>query len=57
MVSLYFLHYNFCRIHKTIPRTPAMEAGFTDALYDMEWLAGLMREDAFSSGGIHKFAR
>ena len=40
MVSLYFLHYNFCRIHKTIRRTPAMEAGFTDTLYDMEWFGG-----------------
>ena len=41
MVSLYFLHYNWCRIHKTIRCTPAMEAGLTDTLYDMEWLARL----------------
>ena len=27
MLSLYFLHYNFCRIHKTLKVTPAMEAG------------------------------
>lgn len=39
MVSLYFLYYNWCRIHRTIRCTPAMEAGLTDTLYDMEWLA------------------
>ena len=42
MLALYFLHYNFCRIHQTIQCTPAMEAGLTDALYDMEWLVGLL---------------
>ena len=41
MVSLYFLHYNFCRIHQTIRCTPAMEAGLTDTLYDMGWIAHL----------------
>ena len=26
MLSLYFVHYNFCRIHKTLRVTPAMQA-------------------------------
>jgi len=26
-VALHFMHYNFCRIHKTLPVTPASEAG------------------------------
>ena len=42
MVNLLFLHYNFCRIHKTLGVTPAMEAGITDTLRDMEWIAGLI---------------
>ena len=42
MVSLFFLHYNFCRIHKTLGVTPAMEAGVTDKLRDMEWIVGLI---------------
>ena len=46
MVSLYFLHYNFCRIHRTIRCTPAMEAGLAKTLHDMEWLAGLLEEYA-----------
>ena len=32
MVSLYFLYYNFCRIHRTIRCTPATEAGLTKEL-------------------------
>ena len=26
-IALYYMHYNFCRIHKTLRVTPAMEAG------------------------------
>lgn len=29
-IALHFVHYNFCRIHKTLRVTPAMEAGLTD---------------------------
>ena len=29
-LSLYFVHYNFCRVHKTQRVTPAMEAGLSD---------------------------
>lgn len=42
MLSLYFVHYNFCRIHKTLKVTPAMEAGISDTLHDAEWIVGLM---------------
>jgi len=42
MISLYFVHYNFCRIHKTLKVTPAMEAGLTETLHDAEWIVGLM---------------
>lgn len=42
MLSLYFVHYNFCRIHKTLKVTPAMEAGLTGELRDMEWIVGLI---------------
>ena len=42
MLSLYFVHYNFCRIHKTLRVTPAMEAGLSDTVHDMEWIVGLI---------------
>ncbi|MEM6388704.1 MAG: IS1 family transposase [Pseudomonadota bacterium] len=42
MLSLYFVHYNFVRIHKTLKMTPAMAAGIDDTLHDMEWIVGLI---------------
>jgi len=42
MLSLYFVHYNFVRIHKTLKMTPAMAAGVTSALHDMTWLVGVI---------------
>ncbi|TVR05607.1 MAG: DDE domain-containing protein [Salinarimonadaceae bacterium] len=42
MLSLYFVHYNFCRIHKTLKTSPAMAAGVSDTLRDMEWVVGLI---------------
>lgn len=42
MLPLYFLHYNFCRIHKTLRVTPAMEAGINDTVRDVEWIVGLI---------------
>lgn len=29
MMAIYFMHYNFVRIHKTLKMTPAMAAGVT----------------------------
>ena len=42
MLSLYFVHYNFVRIHKTLKCTPAMAAGVSNTLHDMEWIVGLI---------------
>ena len=41
-VALYFVHYNFCRVHKTLRTSPAMAAGVADTLHDMEWIVGLI---------------
>jgi IS1 family transposase len=35
-VALHFMHYNFVRIHKTLRVTPAMSAGVTDRLWELE---------------------
>lgn len=35
-ISIYFMHYNFVRIHQTLRVTPAMEAGVTDRLWTLE---------------------
>jgi len=42
MVALYTVFYNFCRIHKTLRVTPAMEAGLSDTVRDMEWVCELI---------------
>lgn len=41
-ISLHFMYYNFCRIHKTLGVTPAMEAGVTDRLWDVEDIVALV---------------
>ena len=40
--ALHFVHYNFCRIHKTLRMSPAMAAGVTDTLRDTEWIVSLI---------------
>lgn len=42
MLALYFVHYNFVRIHKSLRVSPAMAAGLCDTLHDMEWIVGLI---------------
>jgi len=40
--ALYFMHYNFCRIHQTLRVTPAMEAGVSDHVWSIEEIIGLL---------------
>ncbi len=55
-LSLYFVWYNFCRIHKTLRVTPAMAAGLSDTAHDMAWIVGLIdaREDEPKKRGPYK---
>jgi IS1 family transposase len=55
-LSLYFVFYNFCRIHKSLRVTPAMAAGVSDTVRDMEWVVGLIdaREGAPKKRGPYK---
>jgi hypothetical protein len=41
-VALHFMHYNFCRVHQTLRVTPAMQAGLTDHVWELEELVGLI---------------
>ena len=50
MLSLYFVHYNVCRIHKSLRVSPAMAAGVSDTLHDMEWVVGLIDENTPNPG-------
>ena len=35
-LALYFVFYNFTRIHKTLSMSPAMAAGITDRLWSLD---------------------
>lgn len=40
-VALHFGYYNFCRVHRTLRITPAMAAGVSDHVWDLEELIAL----------------
>ncbi len=44
-VSLHFMYYNFCCIHKSLRITPAMQAGVTDKLWDMTDIVALVEAE------------
>jgi IS1 family transposase len=41
-VALYFMYYNFGRVHQTLRVTPAMEAGVSDHVWTIEEIVGLL---------------
>jgi hypothetical protein len=45
-VALYFMHYNFCRVHQTLRVTPAMEAGIADHVWSLEEVVCLLERNA-----------
>jgi IS1 family transposase len=42
MVALYFMYYNFGRVHQTLRVTPAMEAGVSEHVWTIEEIVGLL---------------
>ena len=43
-VALHFWHYNFARIHKSLRISPAMAAGVTEKLWDLDGLVELLEQ-------------
>jgi hypothetical protein len=41
-VALHYMHYNFVRIHKSLRCTPAMAAGVTEHLWEIEDIVKLL---------------
>lgn len=41
-LAIHYMYYNFCRIHKTLRVSPAMEAGVTDRLWEIEDIIALL---------------
>jgi IS1 family transposase len=44
-VALWFMYYNFCRVHSTLRVTPAMEAGICGHVWSIEELCDLLPEN------------
>jgi hypothetical protein len=49
-IALHFMYYNFCRVHKTLRVTPAMEAGLASHIWEMEELVSLMEPKSILDG-------
>jgi IS1 family transposase len=47
-VALHFMYYNYCRVHKTLRVTPALEAGLSDHIWSIEELAALTERNSKS---------
>ena len=43
-LAIYFMHYNFVRIHQTLRITPAMAAGFSDTLWSLDDMVRVVDE-------------
>jgi IS1 family transposase len=41
-IALHFMHYNFARVHQTLRVTPAMAAGVTDHVWEIEEIVDLL---------------
>ena len=41
MLPIFFVYYNFARIHQTLRVTPAMESGLSDHIWTLEEIARL----------------
>jgi hypothetical protein len=44
------MHYNFCRIYKTLRVTPAIEAGLANHVWEIEELVALMEAQSIMDG-------
>jgi IS1 family transposase len=42
MLALFFCYYNFCRIHKTLRVTPAMQAGISTRVWELSDIVALL---------------
>jgi hypothetical protein len=41
-IALYFMYYNYARVHQTLRITPAMAAGLSNHVWDIEEIVGLL---------------
>lgn len=44
-LALFFMHYNFCRIHMTLRMTPAMAAGVTNHVWELAEIVAMLPDE------------
>jgi hypothetical protein len=50
MLAIYFLYYNFCRVHQTLRVTPAMEAGLESKIWAIADMVALLEKRSILDG-------
>ena len=53
-VALWFMYYNFCRVHQTLRVTPVMESGISNHVWSIEELCDLLPESRTIGSQIDK---
>jgi len=53
-VALYYMYYNFARVHTTLRVTPAMEAGVSDHVWSINEIVALLPEPKAGKRGPYK---
>jgi hypothetical protein len=53
-VAIWFMYYNFCRIHQTLRVTPAMESGISNHVWTIEELCELLPQPVSSTRAAEK---
>ncbi len=50
MLAIYFMYYNFCRVHQTLRVTPAIETGIANHVWSVEEMVSLMEPKSILDG-------
>jgi hypothetical protein len=50
MLAIYFMYYNYVRVHQTLRVTPAMEAGLAHTVWTIEDMVKLMEPKSILDG-------
>src|SRR5580692_10551163 len=53
-LALYYMHYNFAKVHGTLRVMPAMEVGVSDHAWNIEEIAALLPEPKSGPRGPYK---
>jgi hypothetical protein len=53
-LAIWFMYYNFCRVHQTLRVTSAMESGISNHVWTIEELCGLLPQPISSTRETEK---